>query len=233
MADDATTIAETKAEATTAAPAGAASAGISVTETKPGAAAEAKPVETEAIETKAVETKTADAASADAVPDYSTLKIPEGYKVDDPAYLEATRLFAEARIPAELAQKLVDHVVARDRAGAERNARAWSDTVGRWQGELKASLGDSKEFTGASTGGDRLKEVQALAAKAIVAYGGEDAAAITQHMKTYALGDFGPLARFMARVGRTVTEDVPVRPNGAATGSRTAQQLYSNSNMSE
>jgi hypothetical protein len=169
----------------------------------------------------------------DAVPDYGTLKLPEGYDAKDPAFTEATKLFAAAKLPADIAQKLVDHVIARDRAAGERNAKAWGDTIATWQSELKASLSNSSEFTGAATGGDRLREVQALAAKAITAYGGEDAAAITQHMKTYALGDFGPLARFMARVGRTVAEDVPVRPSGAAAGPRTAQQIYSNSNMNE
>ena len=173
------------------------------------------------------------AAAAEAVPDYGALELPEGYRADDPLLAEATSLFAEARLPPAAAQKLVDLVARRDRAIAEASARTWGDTIGRWQGELKASLAGSREFTGAGFGGDRLREVQALAAKAIDAYGGEDAPAIREHMKTYALGDFAPMARFMARAGRTVREDPLVRPDGAAGGTRTARQLYSSSNMNE
>lgn len=163
--------------------------------------------------------------------DTKAFKVPEGMALDEAALGNALPLFKEAKLDQATAQKFIDLYAAQMKGAGEAGAKAWADTIGKWQGEFKTSLADSKEFTGAEHGGDRVKEVQALTAKAVTAYGGEDAAALLQHMKTYALGDYGPMARFMARVGRTVKEDSAPRPNGAAATPISAQALYPKSNM--
>lgn len=207
------------------------------TETKTAeAATEPKAVETKAAETAAAETKATEAkvedkpADADKPIVYADFKAPEGMTLDAEQIKAVVPMFQEMKLSQEQAQKLVDYYAAQVKAAGEAGAKAWANTIGGWQGDFKKSLADSKEFTGAEHGGDRLKEVQVLTAKAVTAYGGEDAAALLQHMKTYALGDYGPMARFMARVGRSVREDTRV-VGTEAPRTLTPQQLYPNTTM--
>jgi len=186
--------------------------------------------EQKAAEDKAAADKKAADDKAKAAPgeyDAKAFKAPEGMQLDEAALNNALPLFKEAKLDQATAQKFVDLYAAQVKAAGEAGAKAWEDVKAKWQGDLKTSLADSKEFTGAQYGGERLKEVQSLAAKAIDAYGGEDAPALREHMKLYALGDFGPMARFMARAGRTVTEDSSVRgADGAGAAPRLADNAY-------
>jgi hypothetical protein len=68
--------------------------------------------------------------------------------------------------------------------------------------------------------------MQALSSRAIDAYGGADATAIRQHLATYALGDHPAFARFLARAGRSVSEDHLPRGGAGAGEVGTAQTLY-------
>lgn len=169
-------------------------------------------------------------------PDYSKLAMPEGYAAHDPQMEEALALFGEHRLPPDVAQKLVDFAARRDKAVIEANvqahakvqADAWAGVIRGWQAALRADLAGSAEFVGVEQGGDRLKEMQSLAARAIDAYGGEDAATIREHLQAYALGDHPAFARFLARAGRSVREDTLPRPDDGGTRLSTAQVLYGN-----
>ena len=169
-------------------------------------------------------------------PDYSKLAMPEGYAAHDPQMEEALALFGEHRLPPDVAQKLVDFAARRDKAVIEANvqahakiqADAWAGVIRGWQAALRADLAGSTEFVGAGQGGDGLQEMQSLAARAIDAYGGEDAAAIREHLQAYALGDHPAFARFLARAGRSVREDTLPRPDDGGTRLSTAQVLYGN-----
>jgi hypothetical protein len=176
----------------------------------------------------------------DSAPDYSKLAMPEGYAADDPKMAEALALLGEHRLPTDAVQKLVDFAARRDKAvveahaqahaeaDAKANADAWAGVIRGWQAALRADLAGSTEFTGAALGGDGLKEMQSLAARAIDAYGGEDAATIREHLQAYALGDHPAFARFLARAGRSVREDTMPRPNDGGGRLSTAQVLYGN-----
>ena len=169
-------------------------------------------------------------------PDYSKLAMPEGYAAHDPQMEEALALFGEHRLPPDVAQKLVDFAARRDKAVIEANvqahakiqADAWAGVIRGWQAALRADLAGSTEFVGAEQGGDGLQEMQSLAARAIDAYGGEDAATIREHLQAYALGDHPAFARFLARAGRSVREDTLPRPDDGGTRLSTAQVLYGN-----
>lgn len=177
-------------------------------------------------------------------PDYSALVLPDGYASGDPLMDRALALFGEHRLPAAVAQALVDFAAERDgevvrsqaeaqaralaQAQAQAHAQAWSDVVGGWQRSLRADLDASTEFTGAAHGGDRLKEMQSLAARAIDAYGGPDAAALREHLATYALGDHPAFARFLARAGRSVREDRLPRSGDGGGRLGVAETLYPN-----
>ena len=47
--------------------------------------------------------------------DYSGLRLPAGYRADDPVFGEAMKLFGSEKIAPETAQKLIDFTVERDR----------------------------------------------------------------------------------------------------------------------
>ena len=86
----------------------------------------------------------ADAPKADDAPaDYTTLKMPEGYKTDDPAFAEAVKLFGTEKIAPEVAQKLLDFTVERDKALgkaiADNNAAAFAKTRGPIRPKTSAS----------------------------------------------------------------------------------------------
>jgi hypothetical protein len=193
--------------------------------------------------------KPADTGADDSAPDYSKLALPEGYAAHDPQMAEALALFGEHRLPADTVQKLVDFAARRDKAvieahvqvhaqaqaevQAKAHADAWAGVVRGWQAALRADLTGSTEFTGVAQGGDRLKEMQSLAARAIDAYGGEDAATIREHLQVYALGDHPAFARFLARAGRSVREDTMPRANDGGGRLSTAQVLYGNNQGKE
>lgn len=177
-----------------------------------------------------------DSGKDDSAPDYSKLAMPEGYAAQDPQMEEALALFGEHRLPPDAAQKLVDFAARRDKAVREAHAQAhakahadaWAGVIRGWQAALRADLDTSTEFSGAAQGGDRLKEMQSLAARAIDAYGGKDAVTIRDHLKAYALGDHPAFARFLARAGRSVREDTMPRPNDGGGRLSTAEVLYGN-----
>src|SRR5688572_27972359 len=64
-------------------------------------------------ETKGTETK------AEAPADYTNLALPEGYKADDPVFADAVKLFGDQKIAPDVAQKLIDFTVERDKAIAK------------------------------------------------------------------------------------------------------------------
>ncbi len=54
-----------------------------------------------------------DAPKADAPADYTALKLPQGYKADDPVFADAVKLFEGEKISPDQAQKLIDFTVER------------------------------------------------------------------------------------------------------------------------
>lgn len=183
------------------------------TETKPAETTETKPA---AEDKKGEETKTAEPIV------YGEFKAPEGMTLDKAALEGVTPMFQKLGLNQEQAQELVSYYANQVKAAGEANAKAWADTVKGWQTELK---------TDADYGGVHLEKTQSLAAKAIDAYGGKDAPALREFMKTYGLGDHPAFARFLARAGRSVREDGLPRAHGAAGEVRDARALYPNSNM--
>lgn len=177
----------------------------------------------------AAPTKPAADPASDQPVAYKDFTLPEGVQIDKAALAQVAPLFAKNKLSQEGAQELIDLYVAQ----AQARDKAWNDTKTAWGSDLKkwATSQDNTEFTGRDHQGDGLKEMQSLAGKAIDAYGGKDAPAIREFMKAMALGDKPELARFLARVGRTVREDQLVRSNGDGRGPPDARQMFPHSNM--
>lgn len=213
MADETTTATEGTTTETTAtetkgadATATETKATETTTETKPGETTESKP----AAETKGTETK------ADAPADYTALKLPEGYKADDPVFADAIKLFEGEKISPEQAQKLIDFTVERDKAIAkavnDQSAANWTKQTGEWRATSE------KEFT-ADQLGDAKTALAQVFDKETVAY--LEGLGFTNHPG---------LIRGMVKVSQAIKDDTFVTGNaGRGNGALDPKALYPNS----
>lgn len=202
------------------------------TETKP--ATETKTVETKAgeetkpaTETKKPEEKPVEQKDDakgkqgdDAPADFSGLKLPEGYSNDpkDPVFGEALKLFGDHKIAPDVAQKLIDLTVNRDKAMAtalnEQNAKSWTKQVDGWK---EAS---AKEFSEEDLGGARTALPQ-LFDKETAAW-----------LEGLGLTNHPGFIRGLVKVSKAIKDDTFVPGNaGRANGSADARRMYPNSNM--
>ena len=170
-----------------------------------------KAEETAATEKKAVETKT------DTPADYTALKLPEGYKADDPVFADAVKLFGDQKISPEQAQKLIDFTVERDKAIAkavnDSAAANWTKQTGEWRATSE------KEFTAEALGDAKTALAQVF-----------DKETVT-YLESMGFTNHPGLIRGMVKVSQAIKDDTWVTGNaGAATGSD-ARKQFPNSNM--
>ncbi len=171
------------------------------------------------VEAAVADAPVVDASAAPEPVDYGQFALPEGMQLDKTVLGQATQLFQELNLPKDQAQKVVS-LYAQVK---QSDQHAWQQAIDGWRNELKADP---------AFGGANLVQTTSSAAKAIDAYGDKDAPVIREFMKTYGLGDHPAFARFLARVGRSVTEDRLPRAQGAPAQKVSARDLYPNSNMS-
>jgi hypothetical protein len=156
------------------------------------------------------------AAEAKAVPaegfDPTKFTPPEGFTVDP----ERMTAFAETLNAAdlspqdrgskliELGNKMVEDAVKKV---GEANTKAWTDTIGQWEKEIKAD---------ATLGGDKLQPALQTIAKAIDRLGPERATAFKQAMTITGAGSNPAIVRGMYELSKLVTEGghVPGNPGG-------------------
>ncbi len=85
--------------------------------------------------------------------DYSGLRLPEGYRADDPVFGEAMKLFGGEKIAPETAQKLIDFTIERDkeiaRAVNDHAASSWTKQTTEWRATSE------KEFSPEALGNAR------------------------------------------------------------------------------
>lgn len=170
---------------------------------------------------KAVEDKAkADATAAAAAPaDYSKLTMPEGYKVDpkDAVFGEAIKIFGDNKIAPDVAQKLLDFTVTRDKALAQaindNNALQWKKQSDDWK------TATEKKFSAEDLG----------AAKATLAkVFDKDTAAYLDGLK---FTNHPGFVEAMVKISKAISDDTWVTGNAANGAARTAQALYPKSNM--
>lgn len=153
-------------------------------------------------------TETPAGKAPEPAPDYSALKFAEGFKVDEELLGEAKTAFAEAKLPAEQAQKYLDlsaKLVDRTIAAI---TDAHRERIAEWGAATKADPG---------IGGDKLEATKGQAAKALDAFGTLE---LKQALNESGLGNHPAMVRFCAAVGRELAEDKllassrPAKPNG-------------------
>jgi hypothetical protein len=179
------------------------------------ATTETKGTETTA-ETKAAETTEAKGETkAEAPADYTALKLPEGYKPDDPVFADAVKLFEGEKIAPEVAQKLIDFTVERDKAIAkavnDQSAAQWTKQTGEWRATSE------KEFTAEALGNAKTALAQVFD-KETVAY--LEGLGFTNHPG---------LIRGMVKVSQAIKDDTFVSGNaGRGNGALDPKSFYPN-----
>lgn len=180
--------------------------------------AETNPAETTTTGTKAAETAETRVAEtkADTPADYTALKLPEGYKPDDPVFADAVKLFEGEKIAPEVAQKLIDFTVERDKAIAkavnDQSAAQWTKQTGEWRATSE------KEFSADQLGDARTALAQVFD-KETIAY--LEGLGFTNHPG---------LIRGMVKVSQAIKDDTFVGGNAArGNGALDPKSLFPNS----
>lgn len=161
-----------------------------------------------------------DAKGDDAPADFSGLKLPEGYSNDpkDPVFGEALKLFGDHKIAPDVAQKLIDFTVNRDKAMAtalnEQNAKSWTKQVDGWK-EASAKEFSEEDLGGAKTALPQLFDKETAA-----------------WLEGLGLTNHPGFIRGLVKVSKAIKDDTFAPGNaGHANGSADARRMYPNSNM--
>lgn len=153
----------------------------------------------------------ADAPKADAEIEYK-FTAPEGVELDKTSTEEFVALAKEAKLPAEMAQKVVDIAIKREAARAE----AFADEVKGWEESVKADK---------DLGGDKLSETLATCRKAIDLGPPE----LRDLLSSTKMGSHPAVVKWAYAVGKALSEDKFVPGGTGAKGDKgTAQVLYPN-----
>lgn len=154
--------------------------------------------------------------AADAPADYTALKLPEGYKADDPVFADAIKLFEGEKISPAQAQKLIDFTVERDKAIAkavnDSAAANWTKQTGEWKET------SSKEFSAEALGDAKTALAQVF-----------DKETVT-YLESMGFTNHPGLIRGMVKVSQAIKDDTWVGGNAArANGAMDPKNLYPNS----
>jgi hypothetical protein len=153
----------------------------------------------------------AEAPKADEAIDY-TFTAPEGVELDKTSTEEFVALAKEAKLPKDMAQKVVDIAIKREAARAE----AFATEVQGWEASVKAD----KEL-----GGDKLPETLATCRKAIDLGPPE----LRDLLSSSKLGSHPAVVKWAHAIGKALSEDRFVPGGTGAKGDKgTAQVLYPN-----
>ena len=155
-------------------------------------------------------------AAAEAPADYSGLRLPEGYRADDPVFGEAMKLFGSEKIAPALAQKLIDFTVERDkeiaRAVNEHAVSSWTRQSAEWRATSE------KEFSPEALGNARTALAQVFDRQTIA------------YLEGLGFTNHPGLIRGMVKVAKTIRDDSFVGGNAArGNGAMDPKALYPNS----
>ena len=126
---------------------------------------------------------------------YEDFKFAEGIEADEAQMAEAVEVFKDLNLTQEQAQKLVDFDNKRAQQAIEAQAKAWEDTVNKWEESSKKD----GEF-----GGDKFDESVSMAVKARDAFGSD---AFNDMLDATGVGSHPEMLRFMIAVGKAISDD--------------------------
>lgn len=160
--------------------------------------------------------ETAAEAEVGAPADYSSLRLPDGYRADDVVFGEAMKLFEGEKIAPAVAQKLIDFTVERDkeiaRAVNDHAASSWSKQTTEWRATAE------KEFSPEALGNARTALAKVFDRQTIA------------YLEGLGFTNHPGLIRGMVKVSQAIKDDSFVGGNaGRATGAMDPKALYPNS----
>lgn len=140
----------------------------------------------------------AGAEGSDGPPDtYADFVLPEGMAIDETALTEASPLFKELGLTQEQSQKVIDLYAKQIQASSKMQIDDFNQLMSDWRTQSK----NDGEF-----GGDKFDENVKIGEAAIAKYGTPE---LKQLLTDHGMGNHPEVIRFMVRVGRTLSEDVP------------------------
>jgi hypothetical protein len=163
----------------------------------------------------AADPKAKEGDGAATVPEAYEFKMPEGMTADPARAEEFSAVAKELKLTQEQAQKLVDLDVKR----SQDQLTAHAETVKTWATELKAD----KEF-----GGDNLPATTTACKKVMDQFA---TPALREYLDASGLGNHPELVKFVANIGKSLSEDSFVRGGPTTTPTDSAKRFYPNSNM--
>jgi hypothetical protein len=208
-AGDGSTAAGGDAGSTGAAPAAGTTALGGAPSGEAGAAGEAKTGE------QGDKVKEGEGAKAPVVPEAYEFKLPEGVTLDTARAEEFSTVAKSLKLTQEQAQQLVDLDVKR----AQDQMAAHAETVKGWANDLKAD----KDY-----GGDNLPATLADCRKVMDTFATPE---LRAYLDSTGLGNYPGLVRFVAKIGKSLSEDTFVKGGATTTAKDPAQAMYPNSNM--
>ena len=134
---------------------------------------------------------------------YADFVMPEGMELDEAALAEATPMFKELGLSQEQSQKVIDLYAKQVQAGSQMQTDNFNQLMNDWREQSK----NDSEF-----GGDKYDENVKIAQSAIGKYGTPE---LKQLLNDHGVGNHPEMVRFMVKVGRTLSEDIPGNPGGA------------------
>jgi|SRR5690242_17876636 len=141
---------------------------------------------------------------------YEDYKVPEGFTLDAEVKTEADKLFKEANLPQEVAQKFVDFYTAKAKEAFEAPFNRFQDMRKEWQGQAQAH----PELKGKLAPGG---EVLTTIGRAIESLGDSQLASeFRQIMDDTGAGDHPAFIRTFYRMAQRLTEGSHVAGRGPA-----------------
>lgn len=176
--------------------------------------------------------ETTEAKTVDETPiEYGEFTLPEGQEIDKAMLDQFVPLFQEAKVPQEIAQKLVNQYAEALPAIAEQVQAKVLEQV---QAEFQEKSNQYAEITkkDPEIGGIKLAESTAFCARAIDAFCGspEEAKAFKAAMNEMGMGNHPEVVRFLTRVGKSVSEGTFVRGGQSTAPKDPAHILFPDQN---
>lgn len=147
---------------------------------------------------------------------YADFAVPDGMAIDQGVADDLKTLARELNLPQDQAQRIADLGARQAQRWADAQAKALNDASEAW---IKATKSD------AELGGHRLNDVLAAGRRAMDAFG---TPALKGLLNETRLGNHPELIRFIARVGKAISDDTFVSGDRSAgtRGGDMASRLY-------
>lgn len=161
--------------------------------------------------------KVADQTTPDEPITYEAFKTPDGVTLDEAKLGEFTKIAAEAKMPQEVAQKMIDLYTAEAKQVAEAPMRAWTELQSKWQDEVRSDP---------VIGGQNLDKNLAATKAGINALLGEDAKSFFEALNITGAGNNPAILRGLMKAAAPHAPATPVGGNPGSGTKSPGQTLY-------